>query len=121
MKGDPKCRTSRKSSRSADLPLLRGDPVRFDRGKAPIIMEILKRQLLSSRYIQHSARLLFVVGQANPQERAQILEAIFDLSREAIVKRVQAGTLNQIALAAHESVTSFRTSKESRRPAVRSR
>ena len=40
-------------------------PGRFDRAKAPIIMELLKRQLLSPRYIQHSARVLFVVGQAN--------------------------------------------------------
>jgi len=31
----------------------RGDPGRFDRAKAPIIMDILKRQLLSPRYIQH--------------------------------------------------------------------
>jgi malate synthase len=82
----------------------RGDPGRFDRGKAPVIMEILKRQLLSPRYIQHSARLLFVVGQANQQERAQILEAIFDLGREEIVKRVQAGTLNKSALAAHDYI-----------------
>ena len=82
----------------------RGDPGRFDRAKASIIMEILKRQLLSPRYIQHSARVLFVVGQANKQERAQILEAIFDLSREEIIKRVQAGTLNKIALAAHDYV-----------------
>ncbi len=82
----------------------RGDPGRFDRAKAPIIMEILKRQLLSPRYIQHSARLLFVMGQANEQGGAQILEAIFDLSREEIVKRVHAGTLNKIALAAHEYV-----------------
>src|SRR5712692_10399680 len=82
----------------------RGDPGRFDRAKAPIIMEILKRQLLSPRYIQHSARVLFVVGQANKQERAQILEAIFDLSREEIIKRVQAGTLNKIALVAHDYV-----------------
>src|SRR5438128_3534995 len=82
----------------------RGDPGRFDRAKASIIMEILKRQLLSPRYIQHSARVLFVVGQANKQERTQILEAIFDLSREEIIKRVQAGTLNKIALAAHDYV-----------------
>jgi len=80
----------------------RGDPGRFDRAKAPVIMELLKRQLLSPRYIQHSARVLFVVGQANEQERAQILEAIFDLSREEIVKRVQAGTMNKAALAAHD-------------------
>ncbi len=82
----------------------RGDPGRFDRAKAPVIMELLKRQLLSPRYIQHSARLLFVVGQANKQERAQILEAIFDLSREEIVKRVQAGALNKITLGAHDYV-----------------
>jgi malate synthase len=67
-------------------------------------MDLLKRQLLSPRYIQHSARVLFVVGQANQQERVQILEAIFDLSREEIVKRVQAGTLNKIALDAHDYV-----------------
>jgi len=82
----------------------RGDPGRFDRGKAPIIMELLKRQLLSPRYIQHSARVLFVVGQANPQERAQILEAIFDLSREEIVKRIQASALNKAVLAAYDYV-----------------
>jgi len=82
----------------------RGDPGRFDRAKAPIIMELLKRQLLSPRYIQHSARVLFVVGQANQQERAQILEAIFDLSREEIVKRVQASALNKTILAAYDYV-----------------
>ncbi len=82
----------------------RGDPGRFDRAKAPVIMDLLKRQLLSPHYIQHSARVLFVVGQANQQERAQILEAIFDLSRQEIVKRVRAGTLNEIALTAHDYV-----------------
>ena len=82
----------------------RGDPGRFDRAKAPVIMELLKRQLLSPRYIQHSARVLFVVGQANEKERAQILQAIFDLSREEIVKRVQAGALDKIALGAHDYV-----------------
>ncbi len=97
----------------------RGDPGRFDRAKAPIIMELLKRQLLSPRYIQHSARVLFVVGQANQQERAQILEAIFDLSREEIVKRVQAGTLNKTVLAAYDYVHDiFLGIEEGQRPAV---
>jgi malate synthase len=82
----------------------RGDPGRFDRGKAAIIMEILKRQLLSPRYIQHSARVLFVVGQTNKEERAHLLDAIFDFSREEIVKRVQAGLLSKAALAAHDYV-----------------
>jgi malate synthase len=82
----------------------RGDPGRFDRSKAPVIMELLKRQLISPRYIQHSARVLFVVGQANERERAQILEAIFDLSREEVVKRVESGSLSKAALAAHDYV-----------------
>ena len=81
-----------------------GDPGRFDRSKAPLIMDLLKRQLLSPRYIQHSARVLFVVAPANQQERAQILEAIFDLSREEIVNRVQSGELTKAALSAHDYV-----------------
>ncbi|HMF90416.1 MAG TPA: malate synthase [Candidatus Angelobacter sp.] len=82
----------------------RGEPGRFDRGKADVIMQILKKQLLSARYIQHSARVLFVVGQASKKEATQLLEAIFDLSREEAVKRVGAGTLSQAALAAHDYV-----------------
>jgi malate synthase len=82
----------------------RGDPGRFDRAKSPVIMELLHRQLLSPRYIQHSARVLFVVGQAHAAERAQILEAVFDLDRAEIAKRVQAGAMSQAALAAHDYV-----------------
>ncbi len=67
-------------------------------------MELLKRQLVSPRYIQHSARVLFVVAEASEQERAQILEAIFDLSREEIVQRVEAGKLGEKALAAYDYV-----------------
>jgi malate synthase len=82
----------------------RGDPGRFDRSKAPIIMELLKRQLISPRYIQHSARVLFVVGQATQRDRAQILDAVFDLSREELLKRVQANTISQSVLAAYDYV-----------------
>jgi malate synthase len=85
-------------------------------------MELLKRQLLSPRYIQHSARVLFLVGQANKQERAQILEAIFDLSREEIARRVQAGVLNKVVLAAYDYVYDiFPGGEGEQRPAVRSR
>lgn len=82
----------------------RGDPGRFDRSKAALIMDLLKKQLLSRHYIQHSARVLFVVGQAGKEEQAQLLEAIFDLSRGEVVKRVQAGTLRPAALTAHDYV-----------------
>ena len=82
----------------------RGDPGRFDRSKAPLIMELLKKQLLSPRYIQHSARVLFVVGQANKEQQNELLEAIFELSREEVVQRVKAGKFSQAALAAHDYV-----------------
>ncbi|BDG08830.1 aldolase/citrate lyase/malate synthase family protein [Anaeromyxobacter paludicola] len=69
----------------------KGAAGRFDRSKAPVIMELLKRQLLSPRYIQHSARVLFVVGEAPAAEREPILEAVFDLGREELLAKVRAG------------------------------
>jgi malate synthase len=81
----------------------RGEPGRFDRSKAPVIMDLLRRQLLSPRYVQHSARVLFVIGQAKPALHGQILEAIFDLSREEVVRRVKAGAMDRAALDAHDS------------------
>jgi malate synthase len=100
----------------------RGDPGRFDRSKATVIMELLKRQLLSPRYIQHSARVLFVVGSASPQERTQILDAIFDLSREETLKRVESGAMNKSALAAYDYVYDiFSVSDEAQRPTIQSR
>jgi len=95
----------------------RGDPGRFDRTKADIIMELLKRQLLSRRYIQHSARVLFILGQAGPQERAQILDAVFDLSREEIDKRVRAGTLKPAILAAYDYVYDIFPEVKGKKPA----
>lgn len=97
----------------------RGDSGRFDRSKAGVIMDLLKKQLPSPRYIQHSARVLFVLGQANQQERAQLLEAIFDLSREELQRRVQSGAMSPAALTAHDYVFDIfpeRKGKEAARP-----
>lgn len=82
----------------------RGDPGRFDRSKAPVIMELLRRQLGSAKYIQHSARVLFLLAQAGDHERAQMLDALFGLSREEVVKRIKAGAMKADALAAHDYV-----------------
>ena len=38
------------------------------------------------------------------RKRKQILEAIFDLSREEIVKQIEAGTMKSAALAVHDYV-----------------
>ena len=80
----------------------RGEPSRFDRAKAPVIMELLRRQLASPRYLQHSARVLFLVGQAAPADRGPLLAAVFDLPREEVERRVKAGAFPPGALAAHD-------------------
>jgi malate synthase len=82
----------------------RGDPGRFDRSKAPLIMDLLKQQLLSPHYIQHSARLIFAIGKASEKESAEILEAIFDHTREEIVKGIQANAIGKNLLAIHDYV-----------------
>jgi malate synthase len=81
-----------------------GEPSRFDRKKAPVIMDLLRKQLLSPRYIQHSARVLFVLGEAPAAERAGLLEAIFDLDRKELEARVRAGRASPAMLAAHDDV-----------------
>jgi malate synthase len=75
---------------------------RFDRTKAPVIMALLRRQLLSPRYVQHSARVLFIIGQAEPRLHAQLLEAIFDLTRDEVARRVASGAFDPAALEAHD-------------------
>lgn len=82
----------------------RGDSGRFDRSKAPIIMELLKKQLLSPRYIQHSARLLFLDGQSDVETGREILHAVFDRSREELAAAVKAGTTSSSVLAAYDYV-----------------
>jgi malate synthase len=86
----------------------RGDPGRFDRSKAPLVMDLLRRQLLSPRYVQHSARVLFVVAEASAPERGPLLEAIFDLSRDEVARRVKAGALPAKVLTAHDYVYDVR-------------
>jgi malate synthase len=97
----------------------RGDPGRFDRSKAPVIMELLMRQLLSTRYIQHSARVLFIVGQADPKERAQLLDAIFDMSREELDNRVKSRQISKAVLAAYDYVYDYLPSGDERRQATK--
>jgi len=87
--------------------ILAGAP-RFDRSKAPIIMEILLRQLTSPRYIQHSARLLFVLAGLNDEERAIALEAVFSPSRASVVEKVREHRLPVEALKIHDYVYDYR-------------
>ena len=92
---------------------------RFDRSKATIIMDVLRRQLLSSLYLQHSPRVLFVIADRAPEPRAHLLNAIYFVdeagaplyrdsegrpSRAKLVAAVNEGTLPPFALEAHDYV-----------------
>ena len=54
---------------------------RFLRSKAPIIMDVLRRQLRSDLYIQHSPRVLFLIADRSPDELTRILDAIYFVDR----------------------------------------
>jgi len=54
----------------------------FDRSEAPVIMDILRRQVLSPKYIQHSARVLFMVAGRSEVERKKLLDAIYYLDSD---------------------------------------
>ncbi|MBI3941225.1 MAG: hypothetical protein HY315_10355 [Acidobacteria bacterium] len=77
---------------------------RFDRGKAPLVMELLGRQLRHPQWITYGSRVLLSIVESDPQERDRILEAVFAPSREAVLGKVQAGELPPVALRCYEYV-----------------
>lgn len=90
------------------VEVIRREAPRFDRSFAPIIMEVLWRQLSSPRYIQHSARVLFIVSEASDELRSQIMEAIFSPSREEVVRKIQEGKLDPSVLPIHDYIYDYR-------------
>ncbi len=64
------------------LGLLKANEPMFDRREAPFIMDVLKRQILSPKYIQHSARVLFSLADKNTETREKLLDAIYYLDRD---------------------------------------
>ena len=104
---------------AAALAEIQAAAPRFDRSKALVIMDVLKRQELSSKYLQHSPRVLFEIASKSPEERAEILNAIYYVdekgtplfrdaaghpSRAKLVEAVASGTLPAYALEAHDYV-----------------
>ena len=92
---------------------------RFDRSKAPIIMDLLKRQLLCPLYIQHSPRVLFIISDKDEDKRGKILDAIYytdaegtplfrneagEPSRAKLVEAIRDGNLPSYVLEAHDYV-----------------
>ncbi len=92
---------------------------RFDRSKAPLIMDILKRQTLSPLFVQHPARVIFSVADKSPEEAKKILDAVFYMdengkplfrdpsgmpSRDELVRAVKSGKVPAYCLEAHDYI-----------------
>lgn len=91
------------NAREVGQELAQGAP-RFDRKFAPVIMEILRRQLTLPRFIQHSGRILFELSPLNDEERRKAMDAIFSSSREEVVRKVESGKMEKKYLELHDYI-----------------
>ncbi len=104
------------------LKILKANEPMFDRREAPFIMDVLKRQILSPKYIQHSARVLFSLADKKPEKRMKLLDAIYYLdknlkpvyrdregkpSREEILKAVKKRKLTKEVLQIHDYIYDY--------------
>ena len=66
---------------------------RFDRSKAPLVMDVLRRQLMHPDWIMYGSRVLLSIIESDEEKLQQVLSAVFSTSRES-------GELDPLVLAA---------------------
>ena len=101
------------------LEIIKANEPMFDRREALTIMDILKRQIFSPKYIQHSARVLFSLADKDTKTRQKLLDAIYYLdknlnpvyrdkygnpSREELVKAVKRRKISRKILQIHDYI-----------------
>jgi malate synthase len=104
------------------LEIIKANEPMFDRMEAPVIMDILKRQIFSPKYIQHSARVLFSLADKDAETRRKLLDAIYYLdkklnpvyrdkdgnpSRDMLVKAVKRRKISREILQIHDYIYDF--------------
>ncbi|MFP3132575.1 MAG: malate synthase [Nitrososphaeria archaeon] len=104
------------------LEIIKANEPMFDRREAPVIMDILKRQIFSPKYIQHSARVLFSLADKDTEKRRKLLDAIYYLdknlnpvyrdkdgnpSRDELVKAVKRRKISRDILQIHDYIYDF--------------
>ena len=77
---------------------------RFDRSKAPLVMHLLRTQLLHPEWIMYGSRILLSIIESEEEERQQIIWAVFDMKREDLVGQVEAGEVPAAVLSAYDYV-----------------
>lgn len=81
---------------------------RFDRSKAPLVMDLLQTQIFHPEWIMYGSRILLSIIESE-REQQQIIEAVFSMKREELVDKVETGELSKTVLSSYDYV--YDTSK----------
>jgi malate synthase len=81
---------------------------RFDRSKAPLVMDLLQTQIFHPEWIMYGSRILLSIIESE-REQQQIIEAVFSMKREELVGKVETGELSKTVLSSYDYV--YDTSK----------
>ena len=79
---------------------------RFDRAMAPVIMEILMRQLLHPKYIMNSGKVLFILSPLDPERRSKVMDSIFSF-RELVEDKVRRGELDKSVIELYDYIYDY--------------
>lgn len=79
---------------------------RFDRAMAPVIMEILMKQLLYPKYIMNGGRILFILSPLDPENRLKVMDSLFSF-REIVEDKVRRGELDKSILELYDYIYDY--------------
>jgi len=79
---------------------------RFDRTMAPVIMEILMKQLLFPKYIMHSGRILFILSPLDPENRLKVMDSLFSF-RGMVEDKVRRGEFDKSVLELYDYIYDY--------------
>ncbi|MEM2042997.1 MAG: malate synthase [Nitrososphaerota archaeon] len=81
---------------------------RFDRSRAPQVMDFLKALLLCPRYVQHNARILFALAEADPEEVPRLIQLLLGTDRAELERAVREKGIDPRYLELWDYVHDFR-------------
>lgn len=70
---------------------------------APVIMEILMKQMLYPKYIMNSGKILFILSPLDPERRSKVMDSIFSF-RKMVEDKVRRGELDKWVLELYDYV-----------------
>ncbi|MCS7126945.1 MAG: malate synthase [Thaumarchaeota archaeon] len=81
---------------------------RFDRSRAPLVMEFLRALITSPRYVQHNARLLFAAAEMENETALTTINLVLGSSPDELEEMVREGRADPKVLELYRYVHDFR-------------